>query len=277
MGSLLRLTLLAIYLVAVLPLAGCYTSKATLAEDHETKKWVVTHPSDIDSENSKLKIAGLSGATVPFWSKQKPTYLAGDAENDNYVSGVNNESTNKGNFVGSNLHLALKSHSLTDPYPVAPVLEVDILETADENSNDQKHIAFETHIGNARIVDGNTIDLSGEHIRLLGINSPDLHQVCLLEENMSFPCGEDSKNFLSDLILDRALTCRGQKRDRNNNLIARCFIGEQDIGRKMVLEGKAFSKRKPIDYLKDEKRAREGKRGMWQWDSFDLINMADGS
>jgi len=48
--------------------------------------------------------------------------------------------------------------------------------------------AAETVTGRPAIIDGDTIEISGKHIRLHGIDAPELGQACLRDGN-SWACG----------------------------------------------------------------------------------------
>ena len=50
-----------------------------------------------------------------------------------------------------------------------------------------------------RVIDGDTIVLNGSHVRLFGIDAPELGQLC----KDGWPAGEKARGFLRTLILDR--------------------------------------------------------------------------
>ena len=56
-----------------------------------------------------------------------------------------------------------------------------------------------TILGQAKIIDGDTIHIKSNKIRLHGIDAPELNQTCLFE-NKSWDCGKESESFLLELI-----------------------------------------------------------------------------
>jgi len=55
---------------------------------------------------------------------------------------------------------------------------------------------------NISVIDGDTIKIGKEKIRLFGIDAPEMKQICKNKNNDPYACGITSKNFLSYLIED---------------------------------------------------------------------------
>ncbi len=118
-------------------------------------------------------------------------------------------------------------------------------------------------IGEARIIDGDTIEIGGERIRLHGIDAPEARQACTAG-GTEWLCGEASSVALADRTEGRVVTCRGNRRDRYGRLIAVCFEGDDDLNAWMVREGWAVAYRRYAhDYVEAEAEARGAGRGMW--------------
>ena len=66
-----------------------------------------------------------------------------------------------------------------------------------------------TLTGQPLILDADTVILSGERIRLKGIDAPETTQSCLDAEQKSYPCGQVSTYALIDKIGISPLTCIG--------------------------------------------------------------------
>lgn len=117
--------------------------------------------------------------------------------------------------------------------------------------------------GPARVIDGDTIELSGTTVRLFGIDAPEQRQECVLDGQDS-PCGLLATRHLESIIGGRIVHCAGRSNDRYNRVVAICEIDGKDISERMVADGWAIAfVRYSTQYTTEEKVARESKRGMW--------------
>ncbi len=87
--------------------------------------------------------------------------------------------------------------------------------------------------GTASVIDGDTIEVHGQRIRLHGIDAPESRQLCR-SDGKPWQCGKDAANALADKIARRPVTCEDLGRDRCKRIIARCTAAGEDIGRWMV-------------------------------------------
>lgn len=90
--------------------------------------------------------------------------------------------------------------------------------------------------GVARVIDGDTLELAGERIRLWGIDAPERSQTCRLAAQ-AWRCGEDAARALDRLLKGRAVRCKPQGRDRYSRLVAVCMAAGSDIGAAMAAPG----------------------------------------
>jgi endonuclease YncB( thermonuclease family) len=118
--------------------------------------------------------------------------------------------------------------------------------------------------GTARIVDGDTLDLDGEKLRLQGIDAPEMAQSCEAD-NRPVKCGKLAAEHLEDLIGSQALNCAVEGRDRYGRGLARCEAGSRDIAEAMTKDGWAIADRRYSKgrYDAAEAAARAGRRGIW--------------
>lgn len=118
--------------------------------------------------------------------------------------------------------------------------------------------------GPAKVVDGDTVEVAGERIRLFGIDAPESKQTCDVIGN-DWACGRAAKAMLTAAVAGRDVTCSGKSHDRYGRLIAKCYVGGEDINARMVREGLALAYRKySSDYVPQEIQARADGAGMWR-------------
>ncbi len=60
--------------------------------------------------------------------------------------------------------------------------------------------------GVASVIDGDTIEVHGQRIRLHGIDAPESRQLCR-RDGKPWQCGKDAANALADKIARRPVTC----------------------------------------------------------------------
>jgi endonuclease YncB( thermonuclease family) len=93
--------------------------------------------------------------------------------------------------------------------------------------------------GPAAVVDGDSLDMTGTSIRLIGIDAPEGKQSCT-RNGMPWACGEEAAATLAAIIGGRIVTCRAQGTDASGRTLATCEAGSFDIGREMVRRGMAI-------------------------------------
>lgn len=92
-------------------------------------------------------------------------------------------------------------------------------------------------VGHAQtVLDGNTIVLEGRHVRLWGIEAPDLHATC-----SGWPAGEIATAFLHDLINNRSIACTARGLHPSGKLFGVCRSAGVDVGATMVRKGMAWA------------------------------------
>jgi endonuclease YncB( thermonuclease family) len=119
--------------------------------------------------------------------------------------------------------------------------------------------------GRARIIDGDTIEISGERIRLYGIDAPESRQQCRTGSGRDYPCGRAATRALTAAIRGSKVNCTPVDHDRYDRDVAICSAGGHDLGDIMVRSGNAIDYRRHSQgrYAAAEREARAAKRGMW--------------
>ena len=114
-----------------------------------------------------------------------------------------------------------------------------------------------------RVVDGDTIVLNGEKIRFTGIDTPELKQTCL-QDDQELDCGMTAKMLLVKKIGNNTPECIREGKDVYKRTLAECFINGESLSSFLVRSGYAFAYRKySKKFIKDEDFAKANKLGMW--------------
>jgi endonuclease YncB( thermonuclease family) len=125
-------------------------------------------------------------------------------------------------------------------------------------------VSYADVAGEPTVVDGDTIVVAGEHVRLQGIDAPELHQTCTAY-GQEWTCGRTSAEWLKELLRGRQAECVGHARYRYGRLLAVCYVGGEDLNERIVREGWALDFRKySTAYLHAEAEAKRAGAGIWR-------------
>ena len=119
-------------------------------------------------------------------------------------------------------------------------------------------------VGRPHVVDGDTLEIAGRHIRIFGIDAPDLGQTCKANGTV-WSCGKEAVYALKNLVGDKEVTCVGDKGRLGRCLVRKCYVGPHDVARVMIFRGWALAHRETTDeYVPEEDDARIHRRGLWR-------------
>ncbi len=119
--------------------------------------------------------------------------------------------------------------------------------------------------GKPRIIDGDTIELAGQRIRLHGIDAPEAKQICT-REGQEYACGQEAIWALARIVEEHGVTCQQKDTDRYGRIVAVCYMaeGQIDINALLVEQGWALAYRRySMDYVDEENTAEASRAGMW--------------
>ena len=118
--------------------------------------------------------------------------------------------------------------------------------------------------GKPKIIDGDTIHIKSNKIRLHGIDAPETKQTCKINDEVWF-CGKQSTKELKNLINKQEVKCITNDVDIYNRFVAICYVNEININQWMVKSGWAIAYRYySTDYIIEEKYARDNELGIWK-------------
>ena len=119
--------------------------------------------------------------------------------------------------------------------------------------------------GIPRVVDGNTIIINFQNIRLHGIEAPNAGQLCEID-GKSWLCGWEATNALAHIVGRHWVSCRQNGLNEGDVVDAICFAGNVlNINAWMVRNGWATAQNDTdTRFLQLEKLAQEEQIGIWR-------------
>lgn len=124
--------------------------------------------------------------------------------------------------------------------------------------------------GAARVIDGDTLEINGQRIRLWGIDAFEHAQTCQQPAG-TYACGHAATQAMAELVRYQHVRCVQRDIDRYKRVVAQCYAANADIGKALVRKGWAFDyTHYSGGFYKDAQAgAREAKLGAWagsfQW------------
>lgn len=119
-------------------------------------------------------------------------------------------------------------------------------------------------IGVASVIDGDTIEIHGQRIRLEGIDAPEAAQLCMDDGGRQWRCGQKAALALADRIGSRSVACEPTDRDSYRRTLAICRVGDDNLNAWMVRHGWALAYRRySTMYVPAEDTARANRLNLW--------------
>jgi endonuclease YncB( thermonuclease family) len=116
-----------------------------------------------------------------------------------------------------------------------------------------------------QVIDGNTLVVEGQHMRLFGIDAFEPGQTCLDRQGRPWHCGTAAQAALAELVQGRAVACVVVTDEPNDGYIARCTGRDGiDLGGYLVRAGLALADPQAgRTYLADQAAAKAAAVGVW--------------
>lgn len=113
--------------------------------------------------------------------------------------------------------------------------------------------------GAGRAIDGDSLFVGRDEVRMKGIDAPEGKQTCT-RDNRDWACGDAARDELRRLIGKDVVECRVFERDKHGRLLAACSAGGRDLNAGMVSSGMAVAYG---GYLREQGDAKAKRRGLW--------------
>jgi len=119
--------------------------------------------------------------------------------------------------------------------------------------------------GRANVIDGDTIEIRGERIRLFGVDAPESAQTCRDAAGAAYRCGQRAALALADRIGVQTVNCNALDRDRFGRTVSECSVGGENMNAWLVRNGWAVAYRRYGGgrYNADERAAKAARAGIW--------------
>ena len=79
--------------------------------------------------------------------------------------------------------------------------------------------------GKAIIIDGDTIHIGNNKVRLYGIDAPEINQSCTIN-TIAWECGLGSSQALKSIISENEVRCEIMEIDRYKRFVAKCYANK---------------------------------------------------
>ncbi len=141
-----------------------------------------------------------------------------------------------------------------------------------------KHVGADRLVGQASVIDADTLEVHGQRIRFNGIDAPEGGQRCLDAKGVLVRCGQIAANALDRFIAGNPVTCTISGKDRYNRALGGCSVRNVDLQDWLVRNGHALAYRQySKDYISAEDEARRTKAGMWAGEFVEPWNWRKGA
>jgi endonuclease YncB( thermonuclease family) len=120
-------------------------------------------------------------------------------------------------------------------------------------------------VGQARVIDGDTIAIGTVHVRLEGIDAPETDQKCKDGQRRDYLCGIAASKALRSLIGKGDVSCQPTGKDRYGRVLGVCSNANgADMNAELVRTGLAVAfRRYSMRYTNVENGAKAAKVGLW--------------
>lgn len=117
--------------------------------------------------------------------------------------------------------------------------------------------------GRADVLDGDSLRIGGQEIRLHGIDAPEYQQICR-HDDQPRRCGIEALRALEQMIGTSPVRCTWEERDAYDRALATCYVHGENLNARLVAAGLAVAyTRYSSRYESAQRHARAARLGVW--------------
>lgn len=122
--------------------------------------------------------------------------------------------------------------------------------------------------GEAQVIDGDTLDIAGERVRLEGVDAPEMAQACQRANGSQWSCGQEAQKALERMTHDQVVMCDRTGQDKYRRTLAHCYANGESLNAALIKAGlaRAFVKYSNA-FVTEERAAQLARIGIWEGDN----------
>ncbi|MBS0504864.1 MAG: thermonuclease family protein [Proteobacteria bacterium] len=123
-----------------------------------------------------------------------------------------------------------------------------------------------TNSAQVHVIDGDSLKIGTEEIRIAGIDAPEYRQLCGDGSGGEWACGKAARDALAALVAAGDLRCTERARDRYGRALSDCRIRSGDVATALARAGFAESAgdARFDPHEQEIAEARAARRGIWR-------------
>lgn len=115
-----------------------------------------------------------------------------------------------------------------------------------------------------RVIDGDTLEIRGQSIRLFAVDTPELGQPWWDDGGQHQDAGHLAREALEQLVKGKRLSIRVLREGKYRRSIAIVRVDGRDVGRALVKKGFGFAAPGSNRYRRAQAAAKKSKKGFWR-------------